>query len=128
MKVEVSNGELLDKLTILELKLSNITDKQKLINVNKEHSEWNPLAVRLFEEYGNDLKSLYLALTAINTELWKIEDDIRECERNKDFGDQFISLARSVYFTNDKRSDVKKAINLLTDSGFIEEKSYEDYE
>ena len=127
MKVEVSNGELLDKLTILELKLSNIADKQKLININKEHSELNPLAVRLFEEYGNDLKRLYLELTAINTELWKIEDDIRECERNKDFGDQFISLARSVYFTNDKRSDVKKAINLLTDSGFIEEKSYEDY-
>ena len=127
MKVEVSNGELLDKLTILELKLSNITDKQKLINVNKEHSELNPLALRLFEDYGNDLKRLYLELTAINTELWKIEDDIRECERNKDFGDQFISLARSVYFTNDKRSDVKKAINLLTDSGFIEEKSYEDY-
>ena len=127
MKVEVSNGELLDKLTILELKLSNITDKQKLINVNKEHSELNPLALRLFEEYGNDLKRLYLELTAINTELWKIEDDIRERERNKDFGDQFISLARSVYFTNDKRSDVKKAINLLTDSGFIEEKSYEDY-
>ena len=127
MKVEVSNGELLDKLTILELKLSNITDKQKLINVNKEHSELNPLALRLFEEYGNDLERLYLELTAINTELWKIEDDIRECERNKDFGDQFISLARSVYFTNDKRSDVKKAINLLTDSGFIEEKSYEDY-
>ena len=127
MKVEVSNGELLDKLTILELKLSNITDKQKLINVNKEHSELNPLALRLFEEYGNDLKRLYLELTAINTQLWKIEDDIRECERNKDFGDQFISLARSVYFTNDKRSDVKKAINLLTDSGFIEEKSYEDY-
>ncbi len=127
MKVEVSNGELLDKLTILELKLSNITDKQKLINVNKEHSELNPLALRLFEEYGNDLKRLYLELTAINTELWKIEDDIRECERNKDFGDQFISLARSVYFTNDKRSDVKKAINLFTDSGFIEEKSYEDY-
>lgn len=127
MKVEVSNGELLDKLTILELKLSNITEKQKLINVNKEHSELNPLALRLFEEYGNDLKRLYLELTAINTELWKIEDDIRECERNKDFGDQFISLARSVYFTNDKRSDVKKAINLLTDSGFIEEKSYEDY-
>ena len=127
MKVEVSSGELLDKLTILELKLSNITDKQKLINVNKEHSELNPLALRLFEEYGNDLKRLYLELTAINTELWKIEDDIRECERNKDFGDQFISLARSVYFTNDKRSDVKKAINLLTGSGFIEEKSYEDY-
>ena len=127
MKVEVSNGELLDKLTILELKLSNITDKQKLINVKKEHSELNPLAIRLFEEYGNDLKRLYLELTAINAELWKIEDDIRECERNKEFGDEFVRLARAVYFTNDKRSDVKKAINLLTDSGFIEEKSYEDY-
>ena len=128
MKVEVSNGELLDKLTILELKLTNIADVQKLSNIQKEHNELSPLADQLFDSYGEELKNLYKKLNEINSELWTIEDDIRECERNKDFGSDFVSLARSVYFTNDKRSDVKKAINLLTDSGFVEEKSYEDYE
>ena len=128
MKVEVSNGELLDKLTILELKLTNIADVQKLSNIQKEHDELTPLADQLFDSYGEELKNLYKKLTEINSELWTIEDDIRECERNKDFGSDFVSLARAVYFTNDKRSDVKKAINLLTDSGFVEEKSYEDYE
>ena len=128
MKVEVSNGELLDKLTILELKLTNIADVQKLSNIQKEHDELSPLADKLFDSYGEELKNLYKKLTEINSELWTIEDDIRECERNKDFGYDFVSLARAVYFTNDKRSDVKKAINLLTDSGFVEEKSYEDYE
>ena len=128
MKVEVSNGELLDKLTILELKLTNITNVQKLSNIQKEHDELSPLADQLFDSYGEELKNFYRKLTEINSELWTIEDDIRECERNKDFGSDFVSLARAVYFTNDKRSDVKKAINLLTDSGFVEEKSYEDYE
>ena len=128
MKVEVSNGELIDKLTILELKLTNITDVQKLTNIQKEHDELNPLAGQLFDSYGEELKNLYKKLIEINSELWIIEDDIRECERNKDFGSDFVSLARAVYFTNDKRSDVKKTINLLTDSGFVEEKSYEDYE
>ena len=117
MKVEVSNGELLDKLTILELKLTNIADVQKLSNIQKEHDELSPLADQLFDSYGEELKNLYKKLTEINSELWTIEDDIRECERNKDFGSDFVSLARAVYFTNDKRSDVKKAINLLTDSG-----------
>ena len=128
MKVEVSNGELLDKLTILDLKLSNISDVQKLTNIQKEHDELNPLAGQLFDSYGEELKNLYKQLAEINSELWTIEDDIRECERNKDFGSDFISLARAVYFTNDKRSEIKKSINLLTGSGFIEEKSYEDYE
>ena len=81
----------------------------------------------MFDNYGNELRSLYANLSEINAELWKIEDDIRECERNKDFGDEFVRLARAVYFTNDNRSDVKKSINLLTESGFVEEKSYEDY-
>ena len=128
MKVEVSNGELLDKLTILELKLSNISDVQKLTNIQKEHDELNPLAGQLFDSYGEELKNLYKQLAEINSELWAIEDDIRECERNKDFGSDFVSLARAVYFTNDKRSEIKKSINLLTGSGFIEEKSNEDYE
>ena len=128
MKVEVSNGELLDKLTIFELKLSNISDVKKLTNIQKEHDELNPLAGQLFDSYGEELKNLYKQLAEINSELWTIEDDIRECERNKDFGSDFVSLARAVYFTNDKRSEIKKSINLLTDSGFVEEKSYEDYE
>ena len=128
MKVEVSNGELLDKLTILELKLSNISDVKKLTNIQKEHDELNPLAGQLFDSYGEKLKNLYKQLAEINSELWTIEDDIRECERNKDFGADFVSLARAVYFTNDKRSEIKKSINLLTGSGFVEEKSYEDYE
>ena len=128
MKVEVSNGELLDKLTILELKLSNISDLKKLTNIQKEHDELNPLAGQLFDSYGEELKNLYKQLAEINSELWSIEDDIRECERNKDFGSDFVSLARAVYFTNDKRSEIKKSINLLTGSGFVEEKSYKDYE
>ena len=127
MKVEVSNGELLDKLSILELKLKNIKDDKKLINIKNEHGGLSPLCNNLFNNYGNELRSLYFKLSEINAELWKIEDDIRECERNKDFGDEFVRLARAVYFTNDKRSDVKKSINLLTESGFVEEKSYEDY-
>ena len=127
MKVEVSNGELLDKLSILELKLKNIKDNKKLINIKNEHGGLSPLCNNLFDNYGNELRSLYAKLSEINAELWKIEDDIRECERNKDFGDEFVRLARAVYFTNDKRSDVKKSINLLTESGFVEEKSYEDY-
>ena len=127
MKVEVSNGELLDKLSILELKLKNIEDNKKLINIKNEHGGLSPLCNNLFDNYGNELRSLYAKLSEINAELWKIEDDIRECERNKDFGDEFVRLARAVYFTNDKRSDVKKSINLLTESGFVEEKSYEDY-
>ena len=127
MKVEVSNGELLDKLSILELKLKNIKDDKKLINIKNEHGGLSPLCNNLFNNYGNELRSFYAKLSEINAELWKIEDDIRECERNKDFGDEFVRLARAVYFTNDKRSDVKKSINLLTESGFVEEKSYEDY-
>ena len=127
MKVEVSNGELLDKLSILELKLENIKDNKKLINIKNEYGGLSPLCNNLFDNYGNELRSLYVKLCEINAELWKIEDDIRECERNKEFGDEFVLLARAVYFTNDKRSDVKKSINLLTASGFVEEKSYEDY-
>jgi len=128
MKVEVSNGELLDKLTILELKMSNISDDKKLINVKKEFNELNPLAKLLFEKFKDELLVKYKELALINSQLWKIEDDIRECEKNKNFAEKFVELARAVYFTNDKRSDVKKQINILTGSGFIEEKSYEDYE
>lgn len=127
MKVEVSNGELLDKLSILELKLKNISDPKKLTNINAEFNELNPLALQLFKKYTPAIVKLYTKLAEINAKLWIIEDEIRQCERDKDFGQNFIKLAREVYFTNDIRSDLKKEINILTKSGVIEEKSYEDY-
>ena len=127
MKIEVSNGELLDKLSILELKTANIADTNKLVNIKKEWDELLPLAEELFESNGSELQNYYLELASINGKLWGIEDDIRECERNKYFGSKFVELARSVYITNDKRCEVKREINILTVSGFVEEKSYKNY-
>jgi len=127
MKVEISNGELLDKITILELKLDKIKDKNKLVNIQKEFDELNPLANELFRIYGGELQVHYLALAKINGQLWDIEDWIRDCEREKRFDKEFVELARSVYITNDERSEVKKLINIMTGSGLVEEKSYKDY-
>ena len=127
MKVEVSNGELMDKLSILEIKLKNIADSKKLKNVNMEYNELNPLVQQLFKTHNLAIKVLFQKLAEINAKLWIIEDEIRQCERDKSFGEKFIKLARDVYFTNDVRSDLKKEINILTNSGVIEEKSYEDY-
>ena len=127
MKVEVSNGELLDKISILEIKLLTIEDKNKLINIQNEFDALNPLVVELFEKYDGQLQNHYLELAKINGELWDIENWIRDCEREKRFDKEFVELARSVYITNDKRSEVKKIINLMTSSGLVEEKSYKEY-
>lgn len=127
MQVEVSNGELLDKLSILEIKLNKIEDKEKLTNVQKEFDTLNPLAKELFENYEGNLQNHYLELSNINGQLWDIEDWIRDCEKRKDFGNEFIELARSVYVTNDRRSEVKKIINTITGSELVEEKSYDEY-
>jgi len=127
MKIEVSNGELLDKISILELKLLKIEDKEKLVNIKKEFETLNPLVVKLFENNDSQLQNHYLELANINGQLWDIEDWIRECEKRKDFGAEFIQLARSVYVTNDRRSEVKKIINTITGSELVEEKSYEKY-
>ena len=127
MKVEVSNGELMDKLSILELKLKNIADPKKLINVNTEFNELNPLVQKLFKKHNPAINKLYIKLAEINGKLWVIEDEIRQCEKDKNFSNKFVKLARDVYFTNDVRSEIKKEINILTNSGVIEEKSYEDY-
>ena len=124
MNIEVSNGELLDKISILELKLLKIEDKNKLTNIRKEFDYLNPLAKKLFETFGSKLQNLYLKLANINGLLWDLEDLIRECETKKDFGDEFIQLARSIYVTNDRRSDVKRKINIITNSDLVEEKSY----
>jgi hypothetical protein len=127
MKIEISNGELLDKLSILEIKKKNITDSVKLVNIKNEFDELEPLANILFNDFSPKINDLYSKLSQINNELWVIEDEVREYEKNKNFNSKFIELARSVYFTNDKRSVIKKEINILTKSGLIEEKSYEDY-
>lgn len=129
MKIEVSNGEIIDKYTILEIKRVEIKDEKKLVNVQNEYDVLTPIVNKIYEEASNTdtLKSLHNDLLTINKKLWKIEDDIRECERAKDFGDTFIKLARAVYYTNDERSVVKKEINEFTGSDLIEEKSYEDY-
>lgn len=123
MKIEVSNGEIIDKLTIIEIKLERITDEAKLVNLRNEYEVLNEAAKQIISKDDE----LYKALFDINCELWDIEDNIRDLERNKDFGDKFVETARAVYFTNDKRSEVKKKINLKTGSNLIEEKSYEKY-
>ena len=128
MLVEISPGELLDKISILELKMLKIEDKDKLSNIEKEFHTLNPLCVKLFEEYGAKMQNLYLELAKYNGQLWDIEDWIRDCESEKRFDAEFIQLARSVYVTNDRRSKVKKEINILTNSELVEEKSYKDYE
>ena len=127
MQVEISNGELLDKISILELKILRIEDEEKLINVMTEFDVLNPLVIELFEKYDSQLQNHYLELAKINGELWDIENWIRDCEREKRFDKEFVELARSVYITNDKRCEVKKLINLMTSSGLVEEKSYKEY-
>ncbi len=123
MKIEVSNGEIVDKLTIIEIKLENIKDEQKLVNLNAEFAVLDEAVSSIIAKDH----PLYQELLSVNKELWNIEDRIRELEKAKDFGPEFIKFARSVYFTNDKRSEVKRQINQLTGSSLIEEKSYEDY-
>jgi hypothetical protein len=125
MKIEVSHGEIVDKLTILQIKKENITDPSKLDNIVKEYDY-------LLSVVENDLgistlSPEYLELLSINKELWVIEDDIRDKERIKEFDDDFIKLARAVYYTNDVRAKIKKEINLKHSSGFVEEKSYQSY-
>lgn len=122
MNIEVSNGEILDKITILRLKLEHIHDQEKRANIIKEYDFLKDISDEI--NYPEDL---YEQLYLVNKDLWRIEDDIRNKERNKQFDEEFIKLARSVYFTNDKRSEIKKEINLKTQSQFIEEKSYEKY-
>lgn len=126
LEIAVSAGEIIDKITILQIKTERMEDAQKLLNVRKELEY-------LLQAWGHssyaetDISELQAELKGINEELWVIEDDIREKESAAEFDQQFIELARSVYFTNDRRAEVKKRINLKLQSGFVEEKSYRDY-
>ena len=122
--VEVSVGELLDKISILEIKKEKIKDTEKLKYISNEHSI---LKEQLDEKVKNDdkLEKLFLKLKEINARLWNIEDDKRDCEKNKDFGEKFIELARNVYKYNDERAKIKLAINTSLGSNIKEVKSYE---
>ncbi|MFZ4761564.1 MAG: DUF6165 family protein [Alphaproteobacteria bacterium] len=124
--VEISIGELLDKITILEIKAAQITSAEKLANVTRElqilqSARANALAT------NDELHNLEHQLKAVNLQLWQIEDDIRDCERQQIFSERFIELARAVYKINDQRAHIKRLINEKTGSHIVEEKSYQPY-
>ena len=124
--IEISPAELIDKITILELKLERISDSSKLKNIQTEYD----VLTKVYEEEvpGNDrLLELSRTLKEINSRLWTIEDNVRKLERQQDFGSTFVALARSVYRVNDERATVKRLINQQTNSRLIEEKSYTAY-
>ena len=126
IRVELPVGELLDKISILQIKAERIVDPSKLENINKELD----VLISLWKDStysNNNLESETNELKAINEELWAIEDKIRDKERNRVFDKGFIELARAVYITNDKRADIKRIINSKTGSELTEEKSYSDY-
>lgn len=125
MKIEVSTGEVLDKLAILSIKLEKIQDTQKLSNLEKEYQLISTSTKEILLDQR--IHNLYLELVQINKKLWNIEDNIRLKEKVKDFDSKFIELARSVYINNDIRAQIKKNINLISNSVLSEEKSYERY-
>ncbi len=124
--IPISPGELLDKITILEIKSERIDSAEKKANVNNELAMLN----KVWDEavtVDNEITAMRTEMKSINETLWDIEDDIRDEERDRRFEDRFIELARSVYVTNDQRADVKKRINIYLKSDIVEEKSYQDY-
>ena len=123
---EISVGELMDKISILEIKQKNLKDKEKIKIVSKELESLNT-CFQKDVHITDQIKSLYEDLKKINTKLWNIEDGKRNCERNGDFGEKFIKLARSVYIENDQRAKIKNKINKLSGSNISEVKSYEEY-
>ncbi|MBB4006819.1 DUF6165 family protein [Allorhizobium taibaishanense] len=125
IEVPVSWGELIDKITILQIKAERITDETKRANVERELSLLNERLAPVADHQG--VIAITRDLRAVNTALWEIEDDIRDCERDGDFGPRFVSLARSVYVTNDRRAELKRQINVELGSAIIEEKSYKPY-
>ena len=126
IQVPVSAGELVDKVTILEIKSERIADPAKVANVRRELAGLSAILDPMLA--GNaELAPLKSALRAINETLWQVEDDIRDCERVNDFGPRFVELARSVYRTNDRRAATKRKVDQLVGSEIVEEKSYQDY-
>ena len=126
IEVTISSGELIDKISILMLKKEFITNKDQLTNINFELNTLKPL-IKKHKLDNIEIDKLTNELYEINKVLWVIEDDIREKEKKAAFDKEFIELARSVYYTNDKRSEIKKKINIISGSKIMEEKSYSDY-
>ena len=124
--INISIGELIDKITILEIKSKKIKDKEKIKNINFELQMLEKELKKI--NLSNEIIELQKKLYETNLRMWKIEEDIRICEKNADFGPKFIELARNVYHENDLRSQIKKNINILTSSKIIEEKSYKNYQ
>lgn len=124
--VPVSWGEFVDKITILEIKMDRIQDREKRENISRELQALSLIFKRNCPE-PEKIKELKYKLREVNEKLWVIEDDIRRCEKEGDFSQRFIDLARSVYINNDKRAGLKREINTVLHSDFFEEKSYEDY-
>ena len=126
IQVPVSPGELLDKITILEIKSERMNDEEKQANVRRElallHATWTASV-----EPDETVDRIHLELKRINEALWEIEDDIRDKERMREFDERFVELARSVYVTNDQRAAAKKELNTYLGSDIVEEKSYQDY-
>ena len=123
--VPVSWGELLDKITILEIKQDRIADPEKVANVGRELAALRSVADGT--ERPPAASDLVAQLRAVNEHLWDIEDSIRDCERRQDFGADFVDLARAVYHTNDRRAEIKRDLNLMLGSELVEEKSYAEY-
>jgi hypothetical protein len=128
MEIKVSVGEVFDKLSILEIKKSKLTDPDKLQNVQKEYDYLNQILDTSRIADSAKFKHFYNQLIEVNSLLWDIEDGKRACERNQDFGETFIQLARQVYIKNDLRAAIKKEINIYFRSEFTEEKSYAKYD
>ena len=124
---EISVGELFDKITILNIKTQKIQDSEKLTNIKNELNFLNNQASNINVKDQESLNQNINKLQSINEELWDIENYKRECEANKDFGEKFIELSRDVHFKNDIRAQIKKEINLSTDSIIVEEKEYSKY-
>ena len=124
--VPISWGELFDKITILQIKLEKLTSKNALNNVGREFKQLHSILIKYFPN-SIEAKQLEEELKQINQQLWDIEDNIRDKERNRSFDDEFIQLARSVYIINDERSRIKRKINDIFGSEFVEEKSYSEY-
>ena len=124
--IEIAPGELLDKMSILEIKSERISDPDKLTNVRYE---LDLLKGIISDRFSGDtaIAALIGDLKAVNEKLWDIEDEIRDCESRNDFGETFVQLARSVYLTNDRRAEIKREINTLCGSSIVEEKSYTQY-